>query len=179
MTMMRRGMLALVLAGIASAASADDETVSARQKSFRVQYADGASETYVAHYRALVSYRRWQTGEASKPLSGHIIDDRQCHWEIVTQIVREVCLTSRSGQQFCQGALSRIYGTSKAGKGSDFQLLRLHPETCTSAEARYNSDVNDAKNAVQAALDPIVDGDFGQVQQDMQSALKARSVTSI
>lgn len=171
--------LLIGLAVASTAAWGEDETVGMRQKSFLVTYADGSRETYVARYRALVSYRKWQTGEASKPMSGHLFDDRQCHWDITTQVDRDVCLTSKSGQQFCQGALSRVYGTSKAGKGNDFVLLKLHPETCGDAEGRYNSDVNDAKNAVSGALDGVMQNDLEQVSSDLSSQLKAKSVKEI
>lgn len=174
-----RATLLFGIAVASTSAFAEDETVGARQKSFQVTYLDGSKETYVARYRALVSYRKWQTGEASKPMSGHFIDDRQCHWDITTQVDRDVCLTSKSGQQFCQGSMSRVYGTSKAGKGSDFVLLKLHPETCGDAEGRYNSDVNDAKNAVGGALDGVMQNDLVQVRQDLANELKAKAVTPI
>ena len=173
-----KSVLLIGFALASTVALAEDETVGSRQKSFLVTYPDGSKETYVVRYRALVSYRKWQTGEASKP-PGHFIDDRQCHWDITTQVDRDVCLTSKSGQQFCQGSLSRVYGTSKAGKGSDFVLLKLHPETCGDAEGRYNSDVNDAKNAVGSALDGVMQNDLDQVKSDLSSQLKAKSVTAI
>lgn len=167
-----------IITFIPSGATAADEEVASRAKSYLLKFSDGGTETYVARYRAMVDFDRWQSGSASKPLEGKFIDDRQCHWKINTTILREVCLVSRSGQAFCDGKLNRLYGTSKSGKGSDFVLIKLHPETCGEAQARYDGDLNNARNAVRSALDPVMDGDVDQMIEDFKTTLKPVEVSA-
>jgi hypothetical protein len=173
---MKRRIIAVTISLLSCAvAHADVSAVSQRQKPFLVRYADGNTERYVAKYTGIVDVSHWESGGPSTLT--HPIDNRQCHWEIRTSIDRDVCLVSRSGEQFCQGSLHHAYGTSFAGQGSDFQLTQLHSENCGDANGRFNSDVNDAKNAVSAAMDGVMANDVARVQSDLTSATHAQSVT--
>lgn len=162
---------------LASPSTAEDETVAARQRSFSVVYQNGGKETFVAKYRGAVQNSKWESGGPAKPFEGKFTDDRQCHWDISTQIVRDVCLVSASGQQFCQGQLNRIYGTSFSGKGSDFKLLQLASENCGQADARYKSDLNNARDAVAAAMDGVLENDLKRVRDDLSTMPNVKVVT--
>ncbi len=157
---------------------AEQETVASREKPFMVTYPDGSTERYVAKYRAIAEWDKHESGGPAKPFEGKLIDDRQCHWNIETRIVRDVCLLSRTGQQFCEGTLNKVYGTSFAGKGSDFVLLKLQSENCGDADARFRSDLNDARNAVRDVLDATATKDNAVVSSDMKTQFKATSVAA-
>jgi hypothetical protein len=60
-----------------------------------------------------------------------------------------------------------VYGTSFSGKGSDFKVTQLRPENCGDADARFNSDVNDAKNNVMGAMDGVIANDLSKVTSDL------------
>lgn len=155
-------------------ARADVSAISERQKPFLVKYKGGVSERYVAKYVGEVDVSKWESGGPSTLT--HPIDNRQCHWQINTAIQRDVCLVNVSGQQFCKGDMHRVYGTSFAGKGSDFVLTQLHSENCGDAQGRFNSDVNDAKNAVANAMDSVMANDLDRVKADLTAATHAVSV---
>jgi hypothetical protein len=169
-------VLTCVVTFVAVAAYADENTVGSRQKSYTVDYGNGNKEIYVVKYRAVVSNSKSEDGHPSEPLKGRPTDTRQCHWNIETSIVRDVCLVSASGQQFCQGSLTRVYGTSFSGKGSDFKVLALRPENCGDADARYRSDLNNAQNNVQSALSGVADNDVKIVEADLMTTTRAASV---
>lgn len=150
------------------------EEIGTQTRTYRVQYSDGATENYSVIYHGIVEPKKWQTGKPSTTF--HPLDTRKCHWTIETYVTREACLVSRGGQQFCKGQATRVYGISFAGKGSDLQLERLHPENCNDANARYNSDVTDAKAAVNSLLRDITRTDGDEVKDDLMTSLKAINV---
>ena len=153
------------------------QTVATKERSYIVKYQDGTSETYVARYSASVNDNIWEDGHPSIPAKGWFVDTRQCHWHITSQIQRDVCLVSKAGQQFCQGALTRLFGTDYAGKGSDFVVLKLAPEDCGGARPRHDSDVNNVKQVVAQSIDGVVQKDSQQLEADLKTQLKAISVS--
>lgn len=55
-----------------------------------------------------------------------------------------------------------------ANQGSDFGLLALRPENCGDSEARFDSDVKDARNAVKAQLPNILATDAAKVKTTLK-----------
>lgn len=176
---MASAAVAIVITATTGVHAQNVENVGEYSQAYRITYEDGDTERYIANYTGQVRYRHWESGGPSKPLEGKFVDDRQCHWTIQSLIDRKVCLVSRDGRQYCQGNMNRVYGVQMAGQGSDFVLERLRPENCGDTQARYESDLNNARVATQRALQPTADSDRRRVESELSAIQGAASVARV
>ena len=153
------------------------EQVGEQDQSYIAKFDDGTAERYIARYTGVLNNVINESGHPSEPLKGWFTDTRQCHWQITTEIVRQWCLVSKTGAQFCDGSFKKVWSTLKSGQGSDLVVFDLAPENCGSARLRYNSDVNDLKNKVSSQISNIVKSDIDTLSDEMKNQLKAVSVT--
>jgi hypothetical protein len=131
---------------------------------FTVKYRNGATEKYLAEWTATVDVDKSESGGPAKPLEGKLVDDRKCHWTIVTTVVRRLYLTNQTGERFEKKDFATPHAVKFANQGSDFKLEQLRPENCGDAEARFQSDLTDARNAAKNALPQVIDSDAKTVK---------------
>jgi hypothetical protein len=133
-----------------------------------VRYSSGDSERYVVKWTGSLESNHWEDGHPAIPLEGKFTDTRQCHWTINTQIVRKLFLINKVGEQFAKENLTTVLSLGSANQGSDFKLTQLRPENCGDAEARYQSDLKDARVAIGQAFNLVLEKDF----QDLKTIVK-------
>lgn len=164
-----------VLLLCASTSIAQNATKKA-ERQFLVTYPDGQSEIYVAVYMGEVRVDVNQTGSASRPLQGHFVDDRQCHWTISTPISREIFLVNRAGRRSLYQPLNAIYNAESRNQGSAFRLDRLQGENCNAAAGRRDEDVRRATDTLNSSFDLIVNGDVATLLEKLKAEMGAASV---
>jgi hypothetical protein len=147
--------------------------VGEKTQGYQVKYQDGAVENYVATYTASLNDNMSESGHPSIPLKGWLTDTRQCHWQISSEVVRDLCIVSRSGQQYCQGAFNKVFSQIKNGKGNDLVLLNLAPEDCGDAGPRHASDVNDVTHQLMEALPAVANQDSQSLVNDIRAVQRS------
>jgi hypothetical protein len=147
---------------------AADEVVAKDSKPFPVKYNNGTAEKYIAEWSATVSVDKSESGGPAEPLKGKLIDDRKCQWTIITTVVRRLYLTNPAGELFEKKDLATPPAVKFANQGADFKLLQLRPESCGDTNARFESDVKDARNAVKTQLPGIMNSDAAIVKTTLK-----------
>jgi hypothetical protein len=159
---------ALVSAPIIAEVVADDTRL------LKVQYSDGAVETYSVHYVANFSSEIHEEGHPSIPLRGWLTDTRQCHWSFNGSIDRQACLVNHGGRTICPAELSRVYHDESAQRGAGGWSFAqgVHPENCGEARPRAQQDVESHRQALINQMPAIIQQDRevlrSQLSQDAQ-----------
>jgi hypothetical protein len=159
---------ALAVSTLPSLASA--EQLTSAQRAVQVRYKSGETEHYVVTWSADVTMSVGEDGGPSKPLEGHFVDDRRCHWSINGGITRQVFLVSRTGQQYASPTLSKVYNKAQANEGSSFLLVGLRSENCGDAAGRRSSDYENMKRAVLGVFHATIEHDLGSVKEEVRQS---------
>jgi len=167
---------AVALGSTSGLAAAD--TVNSEQRALTVEYRDGGTERYLVAWSADVNMSVGEDGGPAKPLEGHFVDDRHCHWSITGSITRQVVLISHTGQAYASVSLARVYNRAQANEGASFMLMGLRAENCNDAAARRNSDYEDMKRRVLADLTVTVASDFTNVKEELKRNAEVVKVSS-
>lgn len=165
--------LAVVLsaAGIASA-----ETIQSDQRAYTVKYKDGTIEHYVVTWLAQMDVEVHEDGGPAKPLEGHFVDDRRCHWTIASHIDRQVAMVNKAGQQFAQSTLFRSYSSNFQNQGSSWVVQNFRSENCNDAAGRRDSDINDSRNNLRTQFPGVIAADLDKLKQDVKTNAEVVSV---
>jgi hypothetical protein len=119
------------------------DRVHGSERPFLVRYPDGTAERIVVKYDGYIKKKMWQTGESSKPLEGHPIDDRKCHWELSSWIQRTAYLIHRTGIQAPLENFERRFVVSwKDDRGPDKPYEIFYHRTCGDSRGAYDEQVN-------------------------------------
>lgn len=94
---------------ISMPAFANDSVVQSAKYRLILTAPSGVKESRIVTYEALIRDKRWQTGKASKPLTGHLKDDRRGHQELITWIARKVEIVSMTGEVTEDRKLAKPY----------------------------------------------------------------------
>jgi hypothetical protein len=153
------------------------EILGKETRPFLVKYENGVVEKYVVEWTANLAANKWESGGPAKPLEGKFIDDRQCHWTINGTVIRRVSLANQSGELFEKKDLATPFESNFKNEGAGFKLLQLSPENCGDADARYQSDLNDSRNALRKNLSLVVKNDMPDVMAVMRTWPKVKEVS--
>jgi hypothetical protein len=151
-----------------AAGSVHAEQVSSSQRSVTVKYNTGSSEQYVVVWTADTVMNVGEDGGPAKPLEGHFVDDRRCHWNIHGSVTRQVFLVNQLGQQFASPTLTRVYTKGQANEGASFILLGLRSENCGDARGRRESDYSNMKQLELGDFPATVETDFVSVKSELK-----------
>lgn len=166
--MKKLSKLVFAVAALSAASVSWAEEVVRDSKPFLVKYTDGIAEKYVAEWIGIVSWDKSESGGPAVPLKGKFIDDRKCHWTITAVVTRRLYLMNRNGDRFKKDDFDAVFNAKHVGQGSDFVLTQLRPENCGDAEARFQSDVNDARKALRDQFAGITASDVNAVKEKVK-----------
>lgn len=168
---MNKSMTALgvtCFAALASPAAADtqgDSMIRDSQVTYTATHEDGSKEKVVVKYEAYLGYKVWQTGSASKPLDGHPIDDRACHYSTDARVYRRAYIATHSGVLAPLEEYQAVYKASVGGKDGArdiWQAVTGKHTTC--------GDVNNFTDKVSAAEASLINQFDTLVAQDDDKA---------
>jgi hypothetical protein len=145
---------------------ASGETLRNTERTVNVKYSDGFVEKYIVAYNGVVNVAKEERGSARFP------DNRQCFWSIQTYVGRQIYSVNRQGQRAVLEQFNRKFETAFANQGDDFKILKLRPENCNDANNRFESDVNNAKQAIQQKFEPIVTEDLKTLKNVLTRQLR-------
>jgi hypothetical protein len=166
---MKRAFVSGVAIVAACVGIAHSDPVQDTTRHFLVKYSDKSAEMYVVHYKGDLDVEHHEDGHPSEPLNGWIIDTRQCHWRIDAKITRQVCLTSKSGQEYCNGNLSIVWEIAKNNKGTDLNVWTLRPGNCGDTQARFSGDVDNARDTLMQQMPDRIDKDRSEIVAALKS----------
>jgi hypothetical protein len=180
-TDMRMKAIALTMtlvAGASVAKAAQTEMLKADQRRFEVVYASGDRETIVVLYEGWLSQERWQTGKSSKPLEGHPIDNRKCHWKFRTWVKRRAYAIHRhSGRQTPLEEFNQIFAVESAGdRGPDKWYEVTYHRTYGDSMGAFRAQLAANENRLQAAFDRILAEDRERAERHLEEILGGTSV---
>ena len=172
-------LLVISLLSFPALAGAQDtvESVKTETRPLTVKYSNGRTEQYMVEWSGTVHNRHWESGGPAVPLSGHFVDDRQCHWELTPKIVRKLYFVNANGDRFAKEDLTEAYNVTFANQGSSFMLIGLRSENCGDADARYRSDVNNAHTNLTQQWETMVNADFQKLVGQIKEWQKVVKVT--
>lgn len=156
----------------------DNYPVQTKQLAYTVKYKDGTLEHYLATWNGTVRNEWHEDGHPAEPLNGWFTDTRQCHWMITGEIVRQVSLINKLGQQFNESVLSKTYNSQMMNKGTDLNVLTLSPGNCGSTQARMSSDVSGVEQRLLKVFPTITATDLADLRKNVSSNAEVIRVKS-
>lgn len=155
-------LLAVVL--ITSIVASAEEVVSERKIGFQSEYDDGGTENMVIRYSAVANLDYHQIGSASKGID-HLQDTRRCEWEVYSYIQRDLCISTRTAGEICEGKHTRIFNDGRAGgsKSQDIFAGRWNATTCEDMMGEINKNYEAIKAHVISQLKPVMDSDVDEL----------------
>lgn len=172
------GLFATMLLSLVSHVAPAEE-VRRQEIGFQINYDDGYWEKMNIIYSAVLEHTQWQTGRASKPLEGHFIDDRRCHWQIDAKVHRTVCGVSRSVGQSCDSEYSQVFYAPQRGSGHPWSITRIQGENCNRAQAGINAQVAGARRDLINQFDGIVGNDLERFVRFLEDRPKVATVNQL
>lgn len=185
--MLRAAVLSALLLFAASASS--QERVLTDQEALLVTYRHpqtGATlmDTYVIEYVGWLDSAIWETGEASKPLEGHPIDDRVCHLRARSWVDRNVFLvhpvtgTHHDSTKY-QRRITEIGDAS--GREPSFKLDDINSwqgENCGKMSGEFSGRIAAVRRNLQHAFSGLVKLDRADLIQQLERELNIVDITS-
>jgi hypothetical protein len=167
---MHKFLFVLLLTMGFSGGALNAEVVGEQSKPILVKRKSGTVEHYVVKWTATISISHYESGSPAKPFEGHFIDDRQCHWDITSQVVRHLFITNEDGQLFEYPGFATPLNLPFQNQGSSFVILNgLRGENCNDAQGRFQSDVSNAHVAVGQVFNTVIANDFKTVLDTIKS----------
>lgn len=160
----------------AFADSQGDKMLRDSQVSYVATHEDGVKERVVVKYEAYLGHRVWQTGGASKPLEGHPIDDRACHYSTDARLYRRAYLSTHAGALAPLEEYQAVYNAATGGRDGAVDIWQAVTGTHTTC-----GDVNNFSDRISAAEASLISQFDDLVAQDDDKArtrLKAMLVAT-
>lgn len=144
---------------------ANDSVVQTAKYRLILTAPSGASESRIVIYEAWVRDKRWQTGKASKPLTGHFKDDRRGHQKLVTWIARKVEIVSITGEVTEDKKLAKPYYlpvTHHGGWDNKTPLAKVigKHKPLTACHAEFDANRQSAINNMLQQFTSVVNNDL-------------------
>jgi hypothetical protein len=132
-----------------------------------VRLDSGRTDDYYVQWVATIDPLKSETGHPSEPLNGWLTDTRQCKWTIGSQIVRTVFYIDEDGKALKQNSVAAVYSAGFSNEGSDFVFTNFRPENCGDAEAKYQSDLKNARSHIREIFPTVIAADRAKVAADI------------
>jgi hypothetical protein len=155
--------------------SQGDKMIRDSQVSYVATHADGTKEKIVVKYEAFLGHKVWQTGEASKPLEGHPIDDRTCHYDTDARLYRRAYVLTHSGVPAPLEEYQAIYKASTGGKDGAvdiWQAVTGKHTTCGSVN-NFGDKIAAAESGLIGQFDSLVAQDDDKARVRLKALLVA------
>jgi hypothetical protein len=137
----------------------------------------GEIDKYLVNWIGTVDATRSEDGHPSEPLRGWLTDTRHCHWNITSEVQRNVYYVDPKGQVSTDDAVSKISSVGFGNSGSDFVITQLRPENCGDAAAKYTLDVGSAQSALANKFPEIVVNDRNRLVEEFSKLPHVVKVT--
>ena len=152
-----------------------DKMVRDSQVSYTATHTDGTSEKVIVKYEAYLAYKVWQTGSASKPLEGHPIDDRACHYSTDARLYRRAYLSTHAGVLAPLEEYQAVYKAATGGKdgAADIWQAATGKHTTCGDVNNFSGKLDAAETSLIGQFDSLVAQDDDKARAKLKGMLVA------
>lgn len=174
-------LLAICMPAPADADTQGDKLVRDRQVSYIATHDDGTKEKVVVKYEAFLGHRVWQTGSSSRPLQGHPIDDRACHYTTDARVYRRAYIATHSGVLAPLEEYQAVYKAANNGRDGAadiWQAVTGRHTTCGSVN-NFEGKISAAEASLINQFDDLIAQDDDKARNSLKKMIVATEINLI